>query len=187
MLKPFLRIDHDLSLHLARHELAEAIFAAVDSNRAHLRPWLPWVDSTKTVEDTKSFIRESMAHNSNGTRLTTFVLCGDNVVGSVGVVKFEKDHRSCEIGYWLGQEMQGRGIMTKACRCLIDYLFRKKNLNRIELKVASGNLRSQRLPQRLGFKCEGTLRQALSLYGQFHDVEVFGLLRREWNPGQAPT
>lgn len=180
MLRPFLQIDEKLSLHLARHELASDIFNAIDRQREYLRQWLPWVDPTKSVEDTKSFIRESMAKNSNGAQLTTFILDGEKVVGSVGAVRFDKDHRSCEIGYWLSEDMQGRGIMTKACRCFIGHLFQKKNLNRIEIKVASENVRSQKVPLRLGCQKEGTLREALLLYGKFHDIELFSLLRDEW-------
>ena len=180
MLKHFLRIDNGLTLHLARPELAEAIFSTVDVNRAHLRPWLPWVDPTRTVEDIQKFIRESMSHNSKGSRLTTFILYGEKVVGSLGVVRFDKDHRSCEIGYWLSQEMERQGIMTKACACFIDYLFQKKDLNRVEIKVSSENMRSQKIPLRLGFAKEGTLREALLLYGKFHDLELFSFLKKEW-------
>lgn len=180
MLRPFLRIDDELTLHLARHELAEAIFTAIDANREHLRRWLPWVEPTQSVEDTRAYIRESMAQNSSGTRLSTFILEGEHLVGSVGVVRFDKDHRSCELGYWLSEERQGRGIVTKACGALIGHLFQKKNLNRIEIKVASGNLRSQEVPLRLGFQKEGTLRGALYLYDEYHDVELFGLLRSDW-------
>ena len=185
MLKPFLRIDGGLTLHLARPELAGAVFSTVDSNRAHLRPWLPWVDPTRSVEDIKKFIRESISHNSKGSRLTTFILYGEKVVGSLGVVRFDKDHRSCEIGYWLSREMERQGIVTKACACLIGHLFRKKDLNRVEIKVASENLRSQKVPLRLGFKKEGTLREALLLYGKYHDLELFSFLKKEWELGQG--
>lgn len=179
-MRPFLHIDEKLTLHLARPELAAAIFEAVDANRAHLRPWFPWVDSTKGIEDAEAFIRESMAHNTDGTRLSTFILYGEKLVGALGVVCFDKDHRSCEIGYWLCKDATGKGIMTNACRCFIGYLFQKKNQHRIEIKAASANLQSQKVPLRLGFSHEGTLREALLLYGKYHDMELFSILKKEW-------
>ncbi|MBI5916035.1 MAG: GNAT family N-acetyltransferase [Bacteroidetes bacterium] len=179
-MRPFLRIDEHLTLHLARHELAEAVFRAVDENREYLRPWLPWVDDTKSVDDTKTYIRESMQHNSEGTRLTTFLLRGEEVVGSIGVVHFSKDHRKCEIGYWLSENLQGQGMMTSTCACFIDHLFRTKDLNRVEILVATNNNRSRALPPRLGFQSEGILRQALLIYQKYHDIELFSLLRSDW-------
>lgn len=180
MIKPFLRIDDTLTLHLARHELADAIYNVVDSNREHLRRWLPWVDTTKSVDDTKAFIRESMTHNSKGTKLSTFILEGEKLVGSVGVVRFNKDCRNCEIGYWLIRESTGQGIMTKAVGCLVNYLFQKKSMHRIEIKMAAGNLKSRQVPIRLGFTFEGTHREELLLYGAYHDVDYYGLLKAEW-------
>ncbi len=180
-LKPFLRIDDHLTIHLARPELAVAIFEAIDSQRDYLRKWLPWVDLTQKVEDTEKFIGESMQHNTNGTRLTTFILAGKRLAGSVGVVNFNKENNSCEIGYWLHQTLQGQGIMTKSCHRFIDHLFNTKNLNRIEMKVATSNTKSQAVPLRLGFTKEGKLRQGLYIYKTYLDLDIFSILRQDWN------
>lgn len=179
-MKPFLRIDDNLTIHLARPELAEPVFNIVDEQRRYLRQWLPWVDATKTVEDTKIFIQESMQHNAKGTRLITFILNGEEVAGALSVVSFNRDHKKCEIGYWLREDMQGLGIMTKACATFMDYLFRSKDLHRIEITVAQGNHKSRAVTQRLGFKSEGILREAYFMYNVFYDVEMFALLKSEW-------
>ncbi len=181
-LKPFLRVDDHITIHLARPELAQAIFEVVDSQREYLRQWLPWVDLTKNISDTQNFIKESMQHNTNGTRLTTFFMVEEKLAGSIGVVSFNKDNNSCEVGYWLNKELQGQGIMTKTCRRFIDHLFSVKNLNRIEIKVASANLKSQTIPERLGFIKEGTLRQGLYMYKTYFDIHLYSLLRSEWIP-----
>ncbi len=177
---PFIRIDERLSLHLARPELAEAVFQAVDENRAHLSQWMPWVNGTRSQEDTNTFIRESMQHNSDGSRLTTFITLDGQLAGSLGVVHFNKDHRKCEIGYWLREDLQGQGIATKSLAVFIDFLFKNKGMNRLEIQVLVGNHRSRAVPMRLGFQREGVLRQSLLLYGAFHDVELFSLLKADW-------
>lgn len=179
-LKPFIRIDEALSLHLARPELTPAIFHAVDKDRLHLRQWLPWVDGTKAEADTKAFIEQSMKMNAVGEQLVTFLSWNDQLAGSIGVVKFIRDRKSCEVGYWLRSDLQGKGLMTKACSAFIEYLFRQKNLNRIEIYVASGNERSQAVCHRLGFTHEGTLRQALWLYNTYHDLELYAMLKEDW-------
>ncbi len=177
---PFIRIDEHLSLHLARPELAEAVFQAVAENRAYLRKWLPWVDATRSVDATKTFMRESMQHNSDGRRLTTFILANGQVAGSLGVVHFNKEHCRCEIGYWLREDFQGKGIMTRACTSFMEFLFKKKGMNRLEILVIPTNEQSRAVPIRLGFQSEGILRKALRMHGSFHDVEVFSLLKDDW-------
>jgi ribosomal-protein-serine acetyltransferase len=184
-MKPFIQVDENLSLHLARHELAEDIFQAIDDNRAFLRQWLPWVDGTRTVEDTKTFIRESMQHNSDGSRLTLFIVSNGRIAGSLGVVHFNKDHRRCEIGYWLREDLQGQGIMTRSLAVFAAFLFQKKKMNRLEVLVIPGNDRSRSVPLRLGFLSDGVLRKALQMYGSFHDVEVFSLLKEDWTASKT--
>ena len=184
-MKPFILVDDSLSLHLARHELAEPIFQAIDENRAYLRQYLPWVDGTQSLEDTKTFIKESMQQNSDGSRLTTFILSNGLLAGSLGVVHFNRDHRRCEIGYWLREDLQGLGIMTRACRSFIDFLFKNKQMNRLEILVLPKNGKSRAVPLRLGFKSDGILRKALRMYDSYHDVEVFSLLREDWAAGET--
>ena len=186
-MKPYIKIDKDIGLHLARPELAPAIFETVDTQRDYLSQWLPWVGPTRQLSDTERFIEQSMQHNKDGTRLTTFILKGEKLAGSLSVVTFNKECKSCEIGYWLRQELQGQGIMTRACQAFISHLFNSKSLHRIEIKVATANYKSQAVPLRLGFTREGVLRQALLLYGQYHDVVLFSLLRHEWeNQKEGP-
>ncbi|TAK44931.1 MAG: N-acetyltransferase [Saprospiraceae bacterium] len=179
-MKPFLQINEQLSLHLARPELAAPIFEVVDAQRNYLRQWLPWVDATQSVEDSRQYLKESMAHNAQGTQLITFLMEGETLAGSIGVVQYNKDCQKCEIGYWLRQDKQGRGLMTIACAAFTGYLFRSKDLNRIEILTAAGNAKSQAICQRLGFKHEGTLRQGLFMYGAYQDIKLYSLLRQEW-------
>ncbi len=179
-MKSFLKIDNRTALHLPQPRLAQAIFDVVDAQRNYLGQWLPWVERTKSVDDFKRFLKESSAFNQGGQRLTTFIIHQEKIAGSVGFVKFNKDHHSGELGYWLNQDLQGRGIMTKSVKRIIDYAFRTKAINRIEIKVASGNHKSISIAERLGFFHEGTLRQAIFLYKQYHDVELFSLLKEDW-------
>ena len=179
-LKPFLKIDEELGLHLARPELARPVFLAVDIDRLHLRQWLPWVDGTKTAADTKNFIQQSMKMNAEGKQLVTFLTWRGQLAGSLSVVKFIPDRKSCEVGYWLRSDLQGKGLITKTCSAFIEYLFRHKDLNRIEFYIASGNAKSQAVCKRLGCTHEGTLRQALWLYDKYHDLELYAMLKNDW-------
>ena len=65
-------------------------------------------------------------------------------------------------------------MMTDACRALIDTLFSEYDLNRIEIRAAVQNVKSQAIPERLGFTKEGCLRQCEWLHF------VYGLLKEEY-------
>ena len=89
--------------------------------------------------------------------------------------------KNTELGYWLGAGYEGRGLATKACRALIQHAFRELGLHRVEIRCMSGNLKSRRIPERLGFAKEGILRQVHCRGDHFDDHVVYGLLANEWH------
>jgi ribosomal-protein-serine acetyltransferase len=70
--------------------------------------------------------------------------------------------------------------MTKGCQALISYAFNDLELNRIEIRCATGNRKSCAIPERLGFVKEGVVRQAEWLYDHFVDHIIYGMLASEW-------
>lgn len=70
--------------------------------------------------------------------------------------------------------------MTKAAKALTDYAFQELKLNRVDIRAAEGNSKSRAIPERLGFVCEGRIRQAEWLYDRYADHIVYGMLADEW-------
>ncbi|MBX0358504.1 GNAT family N-acetyltransferase [Halobacillus sp. Nhm2S1] len=174
------KIDHELSLKLAGPEDAEALFQLTDGSRSYLREWLPWLDSTKTVEDTKSFIQSGRRGFSENKSMTTMVIYNSVIVGTAGFNEIDHTNKIVKIGYWLGQEFQGKGIMTRVVKALTDYALLEMNMNRVEIGVAEGNEKSAAIPKRLGFKEEGRIRCAEWLYDHYVDHTIYGILADEW-------
>ncbi|MEM8909575.1 MAG: GNAT family N-acetyltransferase, partial [Bacteroidota bacterium] len=166
----------ELSLHHPDPAWATHIFQLVDQQRPYLQAWLPWVENTTKVEHTRNFLKEARMFNQYGQNLTTFVVLDQQIVGSVAFVRFDKANHSGEIGYWLNQDFQGQGIISRACQALVNYGFSHHALNRIEIKVARQNTKSRAIPLRLGFVLEGTLRQAIFRDQQYYDLDIFGRL-----------
>jgi ribosomal-protein-serine acetyltransferase len=77
-------------------------------------------------------------------------------------------------------EFEGKGLVTKTCRALIDYAFNELGLNRMIISCATENQKSRAVPERLGFTQEGILRQSEWLRDHFVDMVVYGLLASEW-------
>lgn len=174
-------IRPDLELRILEERHAPAVFALADRDRAYLRPWLPWVDRTKAVEDTLEFIQSSLQRFASGDAITAGIWHHGNFAGVIGTHNFSPVWRKVEIGYWLGESSQGKGLVTDSCRVLVTHLFRELDLNRVEIHCAVSNHKSAGVPRRLGFELEATLREATFAGGAFHDLHIFGMLKRDWH------
>lgn len=172
-------MDESTELHPPGVELAEPLFQLICAQRAYLRHWLEWVDGANGYEDIRRMMLDSMRFRAGGQRCTFIIMFKGEVAGAVGFVRIDRAHRKGELGYWLSQALQGKGIMTRCCQTVIGYAFRELMLNRIVIRAPRQNLRSQGIPRRLGFTHEGTLRQDNHLRGSFYDVELYSLLRKD--------
>lgn len=173
-------IENDLELRELAENDADDLFQLVDKNRQYLRQWLPWLDNEKTRMDSVRFIRSSREQLGANTGLVAGVWFERRLAGVISYNTIDWVNRIVQIGYWVGADYQGRGIVTRACSAMIDYAFLDLQLNRVEIRCATGNRRSCAIPVRLGFKREGVVRQAEWLYDRFVDHNVFGLLAGEW-------
>jgi len=159
---------------------APEVFAVVDRERNYLREWLPWVDMSTEVEDTLNFIKTSLQQFAGNDGFSAGIWSGDEFIGGIGTHRIDWLYRRVEIGYWIAQKYQGRGIVTDACRAVIDHAFDEWKLNRVEIHCATGNAKSCAIPKRLGFQLEGLLREAQLLNGEYLDINVYGMLARDW-------
>jgi ribosomal-protein-serine acetyltransferase len=155
----------------------DVIFALVDANRDRLRRWLPWIDPMRTAEDERPWLEGVLAVEGGMEGYGLFV--DGRLAGGVGLM-IGPFNVAGEIGYWIGAEFEGRGLVTRACRALIDFGFGEAGLHRIVIRAATDNLRSRAIPERLGFTQEGVAREEGMAADGFHDLVVYGLLEHEW-------
>ena len=174
-----LRVDSSLTLQLLEGHHAPILFALIEENRDHLRRWLPWLDVNRTEEDSRSFINSTRERYTNRESLEVGIWYREMLVGAIGFNHFSWQERCGQIGYWLATEAQGKGIITRSSRALIQYGFTEMDLNRVEIRAAIDNTSSRAIPERLGFCREGHLRQAEWLYDHFVDHIVYGLLAED--------
>lgn len=159
---------------------AEPIYALVDRNREHLRQWLPWVDHTHSAADVHDFIGRVRAQLDANQGPNTGIWADGVMVGNVGCHPIDWSNRNCSIGYWLDAGCQGRGLITRCCTVLLDYLFEEAGLHRVEIRCGTGNTRSCAIPQRLGFTREGVSFEAEWVGGRWVDLVVWGVLEHTW-------
>ena len=171
----------DAALVLLEESHAGEIYTVVNRDREYLARWLPWVDVTHSAADVAVFIRRSLEQFARNEGFHAGIVRNGRICGFVGLKPIDWTNRRVEIGYWLASDCQGNGLVTDACRAVIDHAFQHWRLHRIEIRVAVGNQRSAAIPGRLGFRSEGVLRQAQRHRGRWFDLEVFSLLCEEWN------
>lgn len=176
-----LQIDDELVLKVLDTDDAERLYALTDASRHYLREWLPWVDGTIDVENTKAFIEFCQKQSASNNGFNTGIWFRGEIVGCIGYHSIDWANKKTSIGYWLGESFQGNGIMTRSCRKLVDYALGELGLNRVEIRCGSGNLKSRAIPEKLGFLNEGLIRQNEWIYDRFIDHYVYGMLKEEWN------
>jgi ribosomal-protein-serine acetyltransferase len=174
------RIDSDLELRLLEERDAGDIFALVEQNRSYLREWLPWVDFTRSVEDERAYIRSLQAQYLGDNGFACGIWYQKQITGTISYHPIDRLNSKVEIGYWLAAPFQGKGIMTRACRVMVDHAFDKLSVQKVVIRCALGNTRSCAIPQRLGFRHEGIVKQGEWLYDHFVDLNVFGMFADEW-------
>jgi len=173
-------IHEGVELRLLEERNADEVFAVVDRNREYLGQWLPWVEGSRSPADVKAFIGRARRQFAANEGFHLAIWQADRLVGMVGLKPINWADSKVEIGYWLDAEAQGRGLITMACRAVIDHLFDELELNRVEIRVALGNAASLAVARRLGAVSEGIERESFRIQGRLVDIERFAILRREW-------
>lgn len=175
-----IKVDDSISLELLDDKHAQSTFQLIDGNRQYLKQWLPWVDNMATEDDFKGHILDSKDKYLKGTDWPGVIIVDGEAAGRMGMHYIHAQNKIGAIGYWLAPQFQGKGIITKACRAMINYGFETMGLNRIEIKCGTGNYKSLAVPERLHFTKEGVLRQGEFLYGHFIDLYIYAMLKDEW-------
>jgi ribosomal-protein-serine acetyltransferase len=174
------RVDDEIELRLLEERHAETLFALVDANRDYLRQWLPWLDDNRDPEASRAFIRSCLQQFADNKGYQAGVWVEGELAGMLGHHAIDRANRTAMIGYWLAAGYQGRGIITRACRALVDQAFDELGMNRVVIRCGTGNARSCAIPRRLGFIHEGVRRQSEWLYDHFVDHNVYAMLAEDW-------
>lgn len=175
-----IQVTENILLRQIEFSDANDIFNTINTQREYLGKWLPFVAFTLKIEDTRQFIL-SILNVSPEDRDNTYVIhYQDKFAGLIGFKSTDKQNKRTEIGYWLSEPYQKKGIMTLSVQSLIQLAFEEMDIHRIQIKCAVGNIPSKSIPLRLGFKYEGTERDGeLLTENQFTDIEVYSKLKTD--------
>ena len=165
-------------------EDAAAVWTAVEESRAHLEPWLPWVQTLRSIEDERADIarlRERAALRTDWT-VGIFDRVTGRYLGGSGLHRIRWDSRTFEIGYFIRASEEGKGYITETVRLLTRLAFDRLRANRVEIYIDPRNVRSIRVPERLGFVLDSMLRRfRAGAEGRLEDRHLFALSRDDYH------
>ena len=163
---------------------AAAVREAVEESREQLRPWMPWWDTHRTIEESVDFCARSKARwlLRENMNLGVWERETGRYLGGSGFHDPSWTVRKFEIGYWLRTSAVGQGYMTEVVKVLTRGAFEHFGANRVEIRCDTRNERSRRVAERCGYTLEGTLRRdTLTTEGALRDTHVFSMVREEYD------
>jgi len=134
------------------------------------------------------FIRSSLSAFNQGKEVVAGIWFQGALAGVIqlrGRIPAVVAPVTATIDYILAPRYRGQGIMTRACRAMIDYAFTTMNFNRVESWIDVVNTKSIGIPERLGLQREGVLRQMVSYGDRFGDIAIYAVLKSEWQSCNA--
>lgn len=177
-----LNIDGHLSIRETMPDDAQAIFELIDADRERLGRWLAWIGMVQSADDERKSIEEYRLKWARMEEFMGAVLVDGDIVGSIGLAACNRSAKWAEIGYWISQPYEGRGIVTRCVRAMEALCFEQLGCGRVQITNDANNHRSRAVPERLGYTFEGVLRRHLvtDREGHIADRSVYSILKDEW-------
>jgi ribosomal-protein-serine acetyltransferase len=175
-----LTVNETILLRTYLEDDAAEHFLLVETNRKHLRPWLRWIDAHKKEAHSLDYIRFTHSQQKMQQALMLGIFEEGKLIGELVLHQWDQDLKKAEIGYWIDETHQRKGVAKSCLVRFIRYLFEQLGLNKLEARFVPANTRSAKLAAGLGFQVEGVLRDSLLHNGIFQDLVVTGLLKKEW-------
>ncbi|WP_421385322.1 GNAT family N-acetyltransferase [Bacillus salacetis] len=143
--------------------------------------FVPW-EVHKTLSDSEEFLATITNAYEEKRKLTWAIELKEEkkMIGTIDFVNWVPKHYRAELAYVLSHKHWGRGYMMEAARELIKYGFQNMNLNRVEASIIIENKQSQRVLEKLGLKYEGVAREVFLMKGEFTDLAMYSILRKEF-------
>lgn len=159
------------------------------ASRDFLEPWEPrWPEDDLSRSAFRFRIRRYDADRQAGLALPLFVCARNNgrLLGGVTLSSIRRGAAECcTLGYWMGEQHAGKGLMSDALAALLPHVFDRMRLHRIEAACIPDNQRSQRLLEKAGFRQEGYLNGYLKINGAWRDHLLYALIAEDWRSMRA--
>lgn len=158
-------IAKEIKLKAVELNEAEEMFHLVDRNREYLAKYLPWVNETRNQDDSLEFIKKVQKDRSEGSEYGFGIYYQEVLVGHASLMHVI-DEELPEIGYWVSEDVSGRGIVTRVAGSLTEFGMDTLGLDQIVIKARPDNIGSNKVAENLDYQ----LRNTEEVNDEIHNV-----------------
>ncbi len=163
----------NIELRAVAEDHAGELHRLVVKNRAWLQNFLDWPQYVGTVEDSLKNIQSNRMLHERGYAKMFLIFRDNTMVGVLSFNSIEPLNKTGYIGYWLDEEQQGQGILSRALQAFIHYYAERREIRRFVIKCRVDNAASNRVALNNGFTLEGCLKEAEFLNGRYDDQNIY--------------
>lgn len=144
-------------------------------------------EAHSSIHQTRAYLRYLLRQYRDGGP-GTFVIeltAERKVIGTIGLMWIQRESRSAEVGYSLSRAYWNRGLMSEALAAVLAFCFDTLRLNRVEAQHETDNPASGAVMRHAGMRREGLLRQRIYNKGRYVDVELYSILRADYEAARG--
>ncbi|ALG15246.1 GCN5 family acetyltransferase [Kibdelosporangium phytohabitans] len=175
-----LRLAENTELRALEPWNAEEFAQNIDRVRDYIGPWVGMAHMVTDTDSGRTVLQRYADKQAAGNGRIYGIWIDGKLMGGTLFRTFDAANSMCEIGVWLDPAATGGGLITRACRHMIDWAVCVRGMSRVEWRCSPENERSGAVAQRLGMTLEGVLRSEYPLGGVRQDAQVWSLLAAEW-------
>jgi ribosomal-protein-alanine N-acetyltransferase len=145
--------------------------------------WFSWGPYT-SVDQPRAYIERLEQQRARGEQIDLLVVHREHgPAGITGLSEFSARDLRCMVGTWFGRRFWGTGANRESKALVAHLAFSVLGMRRLGAYSNTENRRSTQALLALGFRHEGVLREWHRHGGRAFDVNVFGMLRPDWEWG----
>ena len=145
-------VDEQITLRSVPVSSAGELFNLTEENREYLGEWLPWVENTKTVDDSKKFLESSIIKNEEGKTYAYGIYINNCLAGHIALMNIRETDKLPDIGYWISKQFSSAGIVTRCVKKLTLFSLKNLGINTITIHAEPTNIASNKVAEKSGYK-----------------------------------
>lgn len=158
LIPPFTLEGERIVLKARSNDQAQEVYNLIDQNREHLKQWMPWEETTRSVEDSEKYIEFTVNAWNAGSMFdySIYLKSNQKLIGSFGLHNINRSKKTCHFGFWIDKNCQGQGLVSEAL-AVGEKVARELGFHRLILTCDRLNERSQRVALRSDYKLEAVM------------------------------
>jgi RimJ/RimL family protein N-acetyltransferase len=174
--------DSRVILRPFQFEDADPLHEAVCESLDDLKPWMSWAYDGYSQSDAMNYITVARAQWGEGSMFCFAIMEAESGAfsGTCSLTHIHPVYFYCNLGYWVRSSRRGRGIAGLATRLAARFAFEHLLLARVEVVVATGNISSLKVAEKIGAHREGILRNRIIVGKDLHDAVMFSFIPKDF-------